>query len=183
MAGGAILGVGVWVKVDSGSLMGVIGAIEDAPSELNQIFNVGYLLIAVGGVLLLMGFLGCCGAMRESRCMLLIFFVIVLLVFIAEVVGAIMILVFQPLAEELIKQLGEKAVEVIKKDYGQNTDITGLWDATMDGNITGCFPKLVDLIEDNTVIIAAVALGVAALEIAAMAVSMSLYRKIGSKRR
>ncbi|KAG9338761.1 hypothetical protein JZ751_025197, partial [Albula glossodonta] len=154
------------------------------------------------------------------------FFVIVLLVFIAEVVGAIMILVFQPLAEELIKQLGEKAVEVIKKDYGQNTDITGLWDATMDGldccgfynykdftdspfyngnmsypmeccrltircdsmavqaaNITGCFPKLVDLIEDNTVIIAAVALGVAALEIAAMAVSMSLYRKIGSKRR
>ncbi|XP_036406611.1 tetraspanin-1-like [Megalops cyprinoides] len=224
LAGGAILGVGVWVKVDSGSLLGVLEEIEDAPAELDQLLNVGYLLIAVGGVLLLMGFLGCCGAMKESRCMLLMFFVIVLLVFIAEVAGAIVVLVFQPLAEDLIKKVGDKAVEVIKRDYGTNSDITGLWNATMDGldccgfydytdfthspfnnittaypteccklgpctlqnamrtNATGCFPKLVELIEDNSVILGAVALGIAALEIAAMAVSMSMYRHIGSKR-
>lgn len=226
LAGAAILGVGVWVKVDSSSLLAVLGEIEDAPPELNQILNVGYLLIAVGAVLLVLGFLGCCGAMKESRCMLLLFFVIVLVVFLAEVAGAIVVLVFQPLAEDLIQKLGDKAAKVIQTDYGRSSDLTGLWNATMDGldccgfnnytdfigspfymnnggafpseccrngfcnsteveiaNVPGCFPKLVKLIDDNIIIIGAVALGIAALEIAAMAVSMSLYYQIGAKHR
>ncbi|TMS23697.1 Tetraspanin-8 [Larimichthys crocea] len=47
--------------------------------------------------------------------------------------------------------------------------------------IDGCFNKLLQLIEENALIIAGVALGIAALEIAAMVVSMVLYKKIGSK--
>lgn len=72
LAGVAILAVGVWVKVDSGSLLGVLDNIKDAPAELGQLANVAYLLMGVGGVLLIMGFLGCCGAMKESRCMLML---------------------------------------------------------------------------------------------------------------
>ena len=34
--------------------------------------DVGYLLIAIGLLLLVIGFLGCCGAMKESKCMLLL---------------------------------------------------------------------------------------------------------------
>lgn len=71
LAGAAILGVGVWVKVDSGSLMGILGNLEGAPSGLSQLVYVSYVLIAVGAVLLIIGFLGCCGAVKESRCMLL----------------------------------------------------------------------------------------------------------------
>lgn len=71
VAGAAILGVGVWVKVDSGSLLGLLDSVEDAPSGLSQLIYVSYLLIGVGAVLLVIGFLGCCGAVRESRCMLL----------------------------------------------------------------------------------------------------------------
>lgn len=71
LAGAAILAVGIWVKVDSGSLMAILGNIEGAPPGLDQLLNVSYLLIAVGAVLLVIGFLGCCGAVRESRCMLL----------------------------------------------------------------------------------------------------------------
>lgn len=71
LAGAAILGVGVWVKVDSGSLLGLLDNAEGVPPGLSQLVNVSYLLIAVGAVLLVIGFLGCCGAVRESRCMLL----------------------------------------------------------------------------------------------------------------
>ncbi|KAF7669615.1 hypothetical protein LDENG_00170600 [Lucifuga dentata] len=229
LAGAAILGVGIWVKVDSGSIFGLLQKFGDSSSGLSQVLNVGYLLIAVGAVLLIIGFLGCCGAIRESRCMLLLFFVIVLVVFIAEVAGAVVILVFKPLAEDLINQLGTKAVESIKKDFGENSDVTGLWNTTMNvlqccgfynytdftkspyytnnmnqyppqccetmnstcnataaANVSntivhGCFPKVKKLIDDNVVVIAAVALGIAVLEICAMAVSMSLYCKIGSK--
>ncbi|XP_062422291.1 tetraspanin 35 [Pungitius pungitius] len=223
LAGAAILGVGIWVKVDSGSILGVLGKIDNAPPELGQVLNVGYLLIAIGVLLLVIGFLGCCGAVRESTCMLLLFFVIVLVVFIAEVAGAVVILVFRPLADELLTKLGKAAVESIKKDYGENADVTGLWNTTMTSlhccgfynssdfvdspyyehhgslyppqccavtesacvqtaaTITGCFPKIKKLFEENTVVIVGVALGIAALEICAMAVSMILYCRIKSK--
>lgn len=226
LAGAAILAVGIWVKVDSGSILNFLGQIENAPDGLSQVLNVGYLLIALGALLLVIGFLGCCGAIRESRCMLLLFFIIILLVFIAEVAGAVVILVFRPLAEELFDKLGTAAVKNIQKDYGGNADITGLWNTTMstlkccgfnnfsdfdgspfykdhnsqyppqccpgfsdpcnataaasDMTITGCFPKIEKLIDDNIVVIAGVGLGIAALEICAMAVSMILYCRIKS---
>ncbi|XP_048870127.1 tetraspanin-1-like [Brienomyrus brachyistius] len=133
VAGAAILGVGIWVKVDSGSLLKILEQVENTPAELNQIFYVGYLLIAVGSVLVLLGFLGCCGAIRKSPCMLLTFFIIVLLVFIAEVSGAIVILVFKPLVDTLIEKIGHEAVQRIKVDYGKNPNFTEVWNATMDG--------------------------------------------------
>ncbi|KAM4536064.1 tetraspanin 35 [Fundulus diaphanus] len=224
LAGIAILGVGIWVKVDSGSIFNFLGKIENVPPELNQVLNVGYLLIAIGGLLVIIGFLGCCGAIRESRCMLLMFFMIVLLVFIAEVAGAVVILVFRPLADDLLEKVGTAAVKSIKKDYGKDKDITGLWNTTMEtlnccgfynytdfssspyyvahnssyppqcclptspcneteGNkVEGCFPKIKQLIDGNTVVIVAAALGIAALEICAMIVSMVLYCRIESTR-
>uniref|UniRef100_A0A674DYT8 Tetraspanin n=1 Tax=Salmo trutta TaxID=8032 RepID=A0A674DYT8_SALTR len=207
LAGVAILAVGVWVKVDSGSLLGVLDNIKDAPAELGQLANVAYLLIGVGGVLLIMGFLGCCGAMKESRCMLM--------------------LVFSEFVEMgFLEDLSEKVVARIKKDYGKDESLTSLWNGTMEqfkccgyrnytdfhgspfqgnrtnpvypptccsttetcaaiaaetSNVTGCFTMLLKLIEDNAVIIGAVGLGIAALEIAAMVVSMVLYHQIGNK--
>ncbi|XP_056136158.1 tetraspanin-1-like [Lampris incognitus] len=229
LAGAAILGVGVWVKVDSGSLLGVLENL-DSVGGLSQVANVSYLLIAVGAVLLIMGFLGCCGAIRESRCMLLMFFIIVLIIFLVEVAGAVVVLVFDSLASELLLGLENEVRENIRVKYGEDENLTSLWNATMeefeccgyrnytdfDGSpfnkqhggdiyptacckssssiktcnanaasslprVDGCYDKLLQFIEDNAVIIAAVALGIAVLEIAAMAVSMTLYKHIGDK--
>uniref|UniRef100_A0A8C0IMI8 Tetraspanin 1 n=1 Tax=Chelonoidis abingdonii TaxID=106734 RepID=A0A8C0IMI8_CHEAB len=68
LSGLAVLGIGIWVKVDGGSFVQILGA---AAPQLMQLINVGYLCITVGTFLLLMGFLGCCGAMKESKCLLL----------------------------------------------------------------------------------------------------------------
>lgn len=131
LAGAGILAVGIWVKVDSGSIFNFLEKIPNAPTELGQVLNVGYLLIALGGLLLIIGFLGCCGAVRESRCMLLLFFIIVLVIFLAEIAGAIVLLVFRPLVDSLFVKFGIVAVQSIKNDYGNNADITGLWNTTM----------------------------------------------------
>ncbi|XP_034451691.1 tetraspanin 34 [Hippoglossus hippoglossus] len=225
LAGGAILGVGVWVKVDSGSLLGILDNVPDAPAGLSQLVNVSYLLIAVGAVLLVIGFLGCCGAMKESRCMLLTFFSIVLIIFIIEVAGAVVLLVFQNVAEDLLQSVGEGVKKSIEGSYGEDEGVTSIWDSTMeeftccgfnnytdfDGSpfnvkenmypiaccnstsekcsqneahfsaVDGCYDKLLALIENNAVVIAGVALGIVALEIAAMTVSMVLYKDIGNK--
>ncbi|KAL7850683.1 hypothetical protein SRHO_G00200320 [Serrasalmus rhombeus] len=132
LAGVGVLAVGIWVKVDKGSILSFLQNLDGAPSDLKQVLNVGYLLIALGSVLLLLGFLGCCGAVRESKCMLLMFFTIILIVFIAEVAGAVVLLVFKGLIQSLISQVGVNIVETVKKGYGVNKDITGLLNAIMD---------------------------------------------------
>ncbi|XP_057698514.1 tetraspanin-1-like [Corythoichthys intestinalis] len=233
LAGAAILGVGIWVKVDSNSFMGILDSVEDLPSEVSQVASVSYLLIAVGAVLLVIGFLGCCGAVRESRCMLLTFFSIVLIIFLVEVAGAVVLLVFKDLAEQVFDSLEDEVKKGLGSKFGSDESLTTLWNTTMiglqccgyknytdfDGSpfqenhggffyppqccngtsvsdicslpsaelashlqlVDGCFQKLLQLIEENAVIIAGVALGIAALEIAAMVVSMILYKQIGNK--
>ncbi|XP_077460902.1 tetraspanin 34a [Stigmatopora argus] len=233
LAGAAILGVGIWVKVDSNSFMGILDSVEELPSEVSQVASVAYLLIAVGAVLLVIGFLGCCGAVRESRCMLLTFFCIVLIIFLVEVAGAVVLLVFKDLAEQVFESVEDEVRKGISGQFGSDESLTTIWNTTMqalhccgyrnytdfDGSpfqvqmgdlfyppqccngtsvgdtcsrssvelaahlqlVDGCFKKLLQLIEENAVIIAGVALGIAALEIAAMVVSMILYKEIGAK--
>uniref|UniRef100_A0A3Q0QYU9 Tetraspanin n=1 Tax=Amphilophus citrinellus TaxID=61819 RepID=A0A3Q0QYU9_AMPCI len=225
LAGAVILGVGVWVQVDKNSLLGVLEQVE-SNSSLSQLVNVSYLLIAVGAVLLVIGFLGCCGAIKESKCMLLTFFIIILVIFLIEVAGGVVLFVFQGLAGELLQELEDEVRQSLENKYGEDESLTSLWNVTMEefkccgyrnytdfdnspfynlngknvyptpccnstitnacntneaelSNIDGCFDKLLQLIEDNAQIIAAVALGIAALEIAAMVVSMVLYCRVG----
>uniref|UniRef100_A0A672TM69 Tetraspanin 8 n=1 Tax=Strigops habroptila TaxID=2489341 RepID=A0A672TM69_STRHB len=53
------------------------------------------LLIAVGSIIMILGFLGCCGAIKESRCMLLLFFIGLLLILILQVTGGILVAVYR----------------------------------------------------------------------------------------
>ncbi|KAM6370079.1 tetraspanin-18-like [Pluvialis apricaria] len=86
-AGGTCLvGVGVWVAVDPAGFQDIVAA--------KAVLSAGaYLLLAVGIALSLLGFLGCCGALRRSRPLLLVFFILVSLVFITQLVGALLFLV------------------------------------------------------------------------------------------
>ncbi|XP_043551120.1 tetraspanin-1-like isoform X2 [Chiloscyllium plagiosum] len=129
LGGSAILGVGVWVKVDGGSFLDILAKL--AP-QLKQLVNVGYLCIAIGAFLVLIGFLGCYGAVKENKCMLMIFFIIVLLIFIAQIAGAVVILAFSGLADIFITYIRIWAVKSIKDEYGKSSDITTLWDTVMN---------------------------------------------------
>uniref|UniRef100_A0A4W5Q1Y2 Tetraspanin n=1 Tax=Hucho hucho TaxID=62062 RepID=A0A4W5Q1Y2_9TELE len=75
MSGCVILGVSIYLKVNP-----VFGGLLPG---LN-------LLIAVGTIITVLGFLGCFGAIRESRVMLMMFFVGLLLVFILLVISGIL---------------------------------------------------------------------------------------------
>uniref|UniRef100_A0A672RLA8 Tetraspanin 2 n=1 Tax=Sinocyclocheilus grahami TaxID=75366 RepID=A0A672RLA8_SINGR len=48
-----------------------------------------YILIAAGGLVMLVGFFGCCGAVRESQCLLGLFFTCLLVIFGAEVAAGV----------------------------------------------------------------------------------------------
>jgi len=68
---------------------------ESAGVDLNQMYIPLYVLAAIGALLLLTGFLGCCGAWCENTCLLAIFFSIILILFVAELACGIALLVNQ----------------------------------------------------------------------------------------
>uniref|UniRef100_A0A8D0GWL6 Tetraspanin n=1 Tax=Sphenodon punctatus TaxID=8508 RepID=A0A8D0GWL6_SPHPU len=125
LGGGTLLGVGIWVTVDSSSFMNILGPVF---SSALQFVNVGYLLIAIGAVLVVLGFLGCCGAQKESKCLLILFFSIILIIFIAEVAAAVVALVYTSLAENILQATVTPA---LKTNYGKDPQFTNTWNATM----------------------------------------------------
>lgn len=125
LCGVVLLAVGIWVSVDGSSFLKIFGPHS---SSAMQFVNVGYFLIAAGGVLFLLGFLGCYGAQSENKCALMMFFFILLLIFIAEVAAAVVALVYTTMAEQFLKLL---IVPTIKDDYGSQKDFTEVWNTTM----------------------------------------------------
>ncbi|KAM5248945.1 CD82 antigen [Ctenodactylus gundi] len=77
--GAVILGFGVWILADRTSFISVL---QTSYSSL----QVGaYVFICVGAVTMLMGFLGCVGAIKEVRCLLGLYFSFLLLILVAQV--------------------------------------------------------------------------------------------------
>lgn len=84
LAGSAVFAVGLWLRFDP-KTKGLFEG-EGSPSVF---FTGVYILIAVGALMMVVGFLGCCGAIQESPCMLGLFFFFLLLIFAVEVAAGI----------------------------------------------------------------------------------------------
>ncbi|NXY00952.1 TSN8 protein, partial [Pteruthius melanotis] len=83
VCGCIILGVSIWIRVSGAQQV-------NACSHTSTIMFAGAnLLIAVGSIIMLLGFLGCCGAVKESRCMLMLFFIGLLVIVILQLTGGI----------------------------------------------------------------------------------------------
>ncbi|XP_066487903.1 CD9 antigen [Tiliqua scincoides] len=83
LAGTAVLAIGLWLRFDSQTK-------DIFDQNTNSTFYTGvYILIGAGALIMLVGFLGCCGAIQESQCMLSLFFLFLLLIFALEVAAAI----------------------------------------------------------------------------------------------
>ncbi|NXY89346.1 TSN1 protein, partial [Alcedo cyanopectus] len=219
LGGGTLLGVGIWVTRDKNSFLAIFGTLS---SSVMQFVNVGYFLIVIGAILLIIGFLGCCGAQRESKCLLMMFFSVVMIIFIAEVAAAVVALVYTGLAETLLSAV---LTPVLKEKYGVDVRFTDTWNLTMtkvhccglnnytdfndthwlekygtypepcckpdtgpcnatqaaESKVPGCFDQILEEIKTNAGVVGGVAAGIAALEIASMAVSMYLYCRLDEK--
>uniref|UniRef100_A0A3Q2DTH7 CD9 molecule b n=1 Tax=Cyprinodon variegatus TaxID=28743 RepID=A0A3Q2DTH7_CYPVA len=84
LAGTGVLAMGLWLRFDPRT--------RDLfeKEEAFTVFLTGmYLLIAAGALMMVVGFLGCCGAIKESPCMLGLFFLFLLLIFAAEAAAGI----------------------------------------------------------------------------------------------
>ncbi|XP_072321439.1 CD81 molecule a [Eucyclogobius newberryi] len=88
LAGGVILGVALWLRQDqkTSTLLGIQYEGAQAP---NTFYISVHILIAVGAVMMVVGFLGCYGAIQESQCLLGTFFACLVILFACEVAAGI----------------------------------------------------------------------------------------------
>lgn len=85
--------------------------------EIKTLFTSLYILMAAGSLMTILGFLGCCGALRESQCMLGSFFFLVLIILIAEIVAGVWAAMNQKEVEDLITK---ELRRTIQDEYGAN---------------------------------------------------------------
>ncbi|EFO89815.1 hypothetical protein CRE_07539 [Caenorhabditis remanei] len=94
--GAVVVGLSIWMLVDKNSLATVASTVKvDLSQVLNQV-NIQqlntflYVAIAIGGALLILGFFGCCGSCCESICAISVYFILVLILFVVEIVAIVL---------------------------------------------------------------------------------------------
>lgn len=122
LCGASLLGVGIWVILDPTGFREIVA--------VNPLLFMGaYIVVGMGALLFLLGFLGCCGAIRENKCLLLFFFLFILLIFLAELSAAILAFIFR---DNLSRDFFTKEV---KKHY-QGTNSSQIFSSTWNSVMT-----------------------------------------------
>ncbi|CAJ0922975.1 unnamed protein product, partial [Mesorhabditis belari] len=83
-----------------------------------------HVLIALGFMCTLLGFLGCCGAIRENYCLTVSFAVLLALVMMVETAA---IIAGYALIDPLEKSFGKELTDGLKR-YGKSEGVTWAWD-------------------------------------------------------
>ncbi|NXB20498.1 CD82 protein, partial [Rhagologus leucostigma] len=118
--GAVILGFGIWILADKTSFIAVLQM--SSPS-----LKAGaYILIGVGALTMLMGLLGCLGAVNEIRCLLGLYFTCLMIILLTQIAAALVIY-FQK--ETLKVEFSNIVVDLIKDYDPSNEDKRNSQDA------------------------------------------------------
>ncbi|XP_069345536.1 CD9 antigen isoform X6 [Eulemur rufifrons] len=192
LAGIAVLAIGLWLRFDSQTK----SIFEQETNNNNSSFYTGvYILIGAGALMMLVGFLGCCGAVQESQCMLGLFFGFLLVIFAIEIAAAIWGYSHK---DEDIQELYEDTYNKLKTKEGPQretlkaihyaldccglaggveqfiSDICPKKDILDSLTVKSCPAAIKDVFENKFHIIGAVGIGIAVVMIFGMIFSMIL---------
>jgi len=92
--------------------------------EGQAINHIAMLLIGVGVIIFTIGFFGCCGAYKESHCMVLTFSVLLGIVFIVKIGAAITAHMMRTKIDKLIRDTMIKSIQV----YPKGKAVKEAWD-------------------------------------------------------
>ncbi|KAM9845920.1 tetraspanin-9 [Aulostomus maculatus] len=200
LSGCIILGVSIYLKVN-----------KDGNQITNESLPVIDLLIAIGVIIMVLGFLGCCGAIKENRCMLLLFFISLLIIFILLVAGGILGAVGESKVKEWMQERLEKFLplsdqpESLRKDLEvlqEELKCCGLVNGPTDWNPlpascrceatdpdcpssghynTPCSARIIEVMEKHMEVVVGIAFAIAVVLIFGMVFSMILYCQVSRK--
>ncbi|XP_048727431.1 CD9 antigen-like isoform X2 [Ostrea edulis] len=112
LSGAALLGVGIWFKVDKNinSYFDVV----DVDTQDPYFDYAVYVLIGFGAFVFLVGFCGCCGAIRESKCLLGFYVFFLMLIIGGEIAAAVLGYIYKDKVETEVNDLLKQTMNMYK---------------------------------------------------------------------
>ncbi|XP_071809184.1 CD151 antigen-like isoform X2 [Asterias amurensis] len=122
----ALIALGAYVLANQGEFAGVFG------NNANALLAVSCTVLSVGCMIFLTAFCGCCGAIKESSCLLKTYIGILIIVILAEVIGGVLALVFRGSIRTV---LSDEMQTQVTKSYGEDGQetVTKFLDAFQSG--------------------------------------------------
>uniref|UniRef100_A0A3B5LS49 Tetraspanin n=1 Tax=Xiphophorus couchianus TaxID=32473 RepID=A0A3B5LS49_9TELE len=181
LSGLSLVAMGTWVTAGGGGpFLHLLGPFSN---QLLRFLNIGLLCIAMGTTLVLLGALGGCAAHWESKCLLLTFFSIVLIIFICETAAGVVALAYSSFVMFLrvshqLKCCGFSNYTDFLGSKVEEQNGTGLPPSCCSTNIApcspaeaarspvqGCFDPILKTLRKHTCAVGGVAAGVGLLEV------------------
>ncbi|NXK65031.1 TSN2 protein, partial [Sylvietta virens] len=111
LAGLAVIAFGLWLRF--GGPMAEFATDKKSP----ELFFMGlYVLVGAGAIMSAVGFFGCCGAARESQCLIGTFFACLLVIFAGEVTAGVFAFIGKKVAIQEAQKIYEDAYEEYMKN-------------------------------------------------------------------
>ncbi|XP_069714024.1 CD82 antigen [Phaenicophaeus curvirostris] len=120
--GAVILGFGIWILADKTSFIAVLQM--SSPS----LKTAAYILIGVGALTMLMGFLGCIGAVNEIRCLLGLYFTCLMVILITQVSAGLVIYFQKETLKEEVSHIVENLIENYDPLKDDQRNLQDVWD-------------------------------------------------------
>lgn len=118
ISGIAILAIGIVLHVREGGFATLLPSLP--------FLNAANICIAAGIIVMVVAFLGCCGAIKENACLLLLFFCFLLLIFLLEIVAGIVGFIYRDQVQDSVT----KDLTAGLENYGMDGEggLTSGWD-------------------------------------------------------
>ncbi|XP_072549107.1 tetraspanin-16-like [Salminus brasiliensis] len=124
ICGCLLLSVGSWIIYGAKTLVYALGS-------YSMQIKISYAFIGMGDVLILISIIGCYGAWKENRHCLLLFFFILTVVFVAEVMGTIFVLIYKELVGMVLRQASKQTLQKLYMGPAAADPISTAWNTVM----------------------------------------------------
>jgi tetraspanin-33 len=121
LLGGLLIGIGFYAFVDKWQQIGLI----KLENVYDIILNISLVLVISGGIVFIVSFAGCLGALRENTCLLKFYSLCLLLFFLLEMVVAVVGFVFPHTMNSVLE---ERFTDKIVTTYRDDPDLQNLID-------------------------------------------------------
>uniref|UniRef100_A0A8D0GW13 Tetraspanin n=1 Tax=Sphenodon punctatus TaxID=8508 RepID=A0A8D0GW13_SPHPU len=195
LAGSAVITFGLWLR-----FAGVIGDLASEEKSPEYFYMGLYVLVGAGVLMMTVGFFGCCGAARESQCLLGAFFTCLLVIFAAEVTAGVFAFIGKNAAIQEVQAIYEGAYNDYVNDEGKGNKTLIQYHKALQccgkGNEAlvkptcpediqqpkNCLDEIQKLIDTNLHLVGIVGIGIAGITIFGMIFSMVLCCAIRNTR-
>ncbi|XP_071031748.1 tetraspanin-1-like [Oncorhynchus clarkii lewisi] len=132
ISGFVLLVLGAWIRYGAATFVDVLGPYSS---------QLSYICIGMGSVLFFMGLIGCCGVWKENHFFIMLFFFIVTMLFVAEIIGTVFVLTYRNLVRLVVRDASKNSLMTANMGPAAKDPISTAWNTVMvrDGEKFKCW--------------------------------------------